>query len=150
MTITFQKEAFFKLMPELPPLFYEHWKATELDPDIMQLDIDWIRYLKMEAAGVLHIMTARLDRDLVGYYFAIVVPRIHCKGALTAYSDMFWVTPLARKGWTGVKLFTYTEKMLRDLGVRKSYIVTKVHLPLTILLKRLKYKFEEKLHAKRL
>lgn len=135
-------------MPELPDLFYEHWKATERDPDIMKLDIDWLRYTQMELAGVLHIMTARADGKLIGYYFAIVSPRIHCKGVLTAFSDMFWLTPAWRKGWTGVKLFTHAGKMLKSLGVCKSYIVTKEHLPLTIIMHRLKYFIAERIYAK--
>ncbi len=153
MAVTFQKELFVQLMPELPPLFFRHWSEVILPKERLPLDPDWARYNLMEAQGNLHIMTARADGRLIGYYFAVVVPNLHCKSALTAYSDMFYVLPEYRgSGWgmcgTGYKLIVEMEKVLRGLGVRKSYLVTKAHLPITIILKRLKYFLVERLYVK--
>ena len=149
MTITFQKEMFLKLMPELPEFFLIHDSEVE-ESDNTPIDVDWQRYLGMEANGLLHIMAARDGKKLIGYYIAMVVPHLHRKHRLCAYSDMFFLLPEYRNGWTGYKLFTETEKMFKSLGVRKSYLVTKVKMPITIMIKRLKYVLIERVHIKML
>lgn len=148
MAITFQKELFRKLMWELPPLFIEHDK--EVGEDEGDIDPDWERYCNMELGGQVHVLTIRDDGRLVGYYISVVAPDLHRKYKLNSYSDMFYLRPEYRFGWTGMRLFTETEKMLNALGVRKSYLVTKVKLPVTIFIKRLKYVLVEKVYAKTL
>lgn len=148
MGVTFQKELFIRLMPELPEIFLEHHEEIEED-HVDPLDPDWPRYMHMEMAGQLHIMTMRADGYLAGYYFAVVVPNLHHKTRLCAYSDMFFVRKDFRMGWYGYRLLAETDKMLATLGVKKSYLVTKEEHPITILLKRLKYVLAERIYTKR-
>lgn len=135
-------------MPELPTLFTEHWKEVALDKDIIELDPDWQGYVLLEVRGILHIITARANGKLIGYYFALVMPNLHYKAVKMSWSDIFFILPEYRRGLTGLKLFTETEKMLKSLGVRKSYVMTKVHLPITIIMKRMAYRFIERIYAK--
>lgn len=151
--ITFQKEAFKSIMPELPALFAEHWEHVALDKKQIQLEPDWEGYLKYEEMGILHVLTVRDDGCLLGYCFALVMNNLHYKSTKMAWSDIFWLSPYYRRsGWgmltVGYKLFRNYDTMLKSLGVRKSFIMTKVHLPLRILMKRLGYKFIEEIHAK--
>lgn len=148
MTITYQKEWFSKIMPELPEIFLEHWKEVGLDRDKVPLDPDWNRYVFMEAQGFLHVTTARDDGRLIGYYVAIIMPHLHYKTSLTAFSDIFYLRPEYRFGLTGYRLFTETEKYLKLLHVQKSYVMTKAHLPINIIMKRLKYKLIERIFTK--
>lgn len=129
-------------------MFLQHWKEIALDQSVIKLDPDWQRYCLMEVQNQLHIMTVREGTKLIGYYFAIVLPHLHYKSSYTAYSDIFYILPEYRRGLAGYKLFRETEKMLKDLGVQKSYVMTKTHLPITMLMKRLKYRFIERIYTK--
>lgn len=146
--ITFKKESFTQLMEELPPLFHEHWLEVARDKKAIPLDMDWKRYIEMDAMGQLHTMTVREDGILVGYFVAIVWTHLHYKTSLTAWSDIFYLHPAYRSGWTGYKLFVHVEAMLKTLGVQKSYVMTKAHLPINIIMKRLKYRLVERVFTK--
>lgn len=148
MKITFQKEPFTGLIPELPELWGRHWDEVALDKEAVPLAPDWAGYTELERVGMLHIMTARADGKLIGYYFAIVRPHLHYRHTLHAFSDIFIILPEYRRGLAGYQLFRETEKMLKALGVRKTYVVTKVHIPLKMLMKRLGYRFIERVYSK--
>ena len=135
-------------MHELPVIFYEHWKEIALDKKVIPLDPDWNRYATMDSQGYLHMMTVRDDGILIGYYLAIVMSHLHYKSSMTAWSDIFYLHPDYRFGWTGYKLFVHTESMLKKLGVQKSYVMTKAHLPINMLMKRLKYRLIERTFTK--
>jgi hypothetical protein len=147
MTITFQKESFTALLPELPELFILHDSEISED-ETTPIDPDWRRYIALEVSGALHVMTVRDGQKLVGYYIAMVMPHLHRKHQLCAYSDLFFIKMAYRNGWAGYKLFVNAEKMLKELGVHKSYLVTKAQYPITIIVKRLKYALVELVHTK--
>lgn len=153
MAITYQKELFGKIMPELPEIFYAHWQEIALEQKVIKLEPDWNRYVALEINKILHVMTVRDDGILVGYYFGLVMPHLHYKSSLTAWSDLFFVLPSYRaagNGMVGVgyQLFKEVEKMLKNLGVQRHYVMTKKHLPLNMLMKRLRYKLVEKIYTR--
>lgn len=147
MAITFQKELFTRLMPELPELFIKH-DAEISEAETTAIDPDWRRYIALEVAGSLHVITVRDGRKLVGYYIGMIMPHLHRKHKLCAYSDLFFILAEYRSGWAGYKLFVEVEKMLKALGVHKSYLVTKHAYPITMIVKRLKYSLVELVHTK--
>lgn len=153
MAITFQKEHFVAIMPALPRLMHDHWKEAYPEYERLPFDPDFPQMAQMDLAGRLHIITARHEGKLVGYFFAAVSNHLHSRKALCAWSDMFYIHPDYRAEGNGLlgagwQLFVEVEKMLRELGVVKCYIVTKAHLPITIILRRLKYFVVEEVHTK--
>jgi len=147
MVLRYQRERFAAIIRELPPLFAAHW--AELGSE-EALSPDWARFAGMDASGNLHCVTARDGEKLAGYFFALVTPSLHYSTILTAYSDGFFLLPEYRKGMNGVKLLTFSEKYLADLGVKKLYLVTRVGHDLTTILARLKYTPFEEIHSKAL
>lgn len=137
-------------MPELPALFQEHYDEVALDKENMKLNPAWGRYIELELSGILHILTVRKDGGLIGYHFNLVYPHLHYADVLCSFSDMFFLRRDCRRGFAGVKLFLENEKMLRALGVRKCFVMTKVHVDVRKIMKRLKYKFIERIFAKKL
>ncbi len=135
-------------MPELPELFLAHYEEIALDKDVIKLDPDWNKYLQLELMGILHIMSVRDAARLIGYHISVVSPHLHYKSTITALSDIFYLLPEYRQGWTGYKLFEETEKMLKALGVVRFYNVTKVHLPINIIMKRRGYRLVDKVYTK--
>ena len=146
--ITFQKESWIDLLPELPAIFLAHWEEVALERTVIPLEPDWERYSRMDLEGVSHMLTVRDDGILVGYYHAIVMPHLHYRSSKTAWSDLIYLHPEYRKGLTGYKMLKHAEKMLKDLGVQRSYLMTKAHLPINILMKRLKYRLVERTFTK--
>ena len=146
--LSFQKERFSDILEELPEIFYRHWEEVALDRTVITLDPDWERYAQLDKMNQLHMMTVRDDGVLIGYFLAFVWPHIHYKSSMTAWSDIFYLMPEYRFGWTGYKLFKHAEKMLKVLGVQKSYVMTKRHIPLNMLMKRLGYRLIEKVYTR--
>jgi hypothetical protein len=149
--IQYQQERFVDLMPELPEIFYKHWNDIALDKDVIPLDPAWDEYMRLEALGMLHIVTARDAGRLVGYVFSLVQPHLHYKKSLTAWTDLMYLRREYTKGFGIFRyagLIRHSEKMLRDLGVQKRYLMTKVYHDLTPLFARLGYRFIEKISAK--
>jgi hypothetical protein len=149
--LSYQKELFIDLMPELPEIFYKHWQDIALDKDKIPLNPAWNEYMRVEANGMLHICTARDEGRLIGYVFTLVHPHLHYKQSLTAYTDLMYLRREYTKGFGIFRyagLIRHSEKMLRDLGVQKRYLMTKVYHDLTPLFERLGYRFIEKISAK--
>ncbi len=116
VTPEFQWERFAAVAHELPPLFVEHWREVERHQDTIPLAIDWDRYYAMDIQGFLRILTVRSDGRLVGYVFVILGPHLHYVTTPWANVDMFWLDPLFRQGWTGVKLFKELTRGVKAAG----------------------------------
>ena len=76
-------------------------------------------YQVMEEAKALHITTARLGGELVGYALYLLSPDMHSQGQLTAHSDAFFLAPQQRRGWAGRDLLRAAEEQLRARGVTR-------------------------------
>jgi GNAT superfamily N-acetyltransferase len=146
-------EKFHAIAHELPLLFHEHWRELALNQDVVPLDPDFDKFYRLDIEGVLHVLTARAGGELVGYLFLLVGPGLHYKSTLLAHVDMFFLDPVYRQGWTGVKLFKRLIADARTLGVVNLTLATKIHFMdnrVTKLLQRLGFKPIETVHAMRL
>lgn len=127
-------------MPEFPPLFCAHYDEIALDKDRMELSPAWKQYVNLEYSGVLHILTVRDSGKLVGYHFNLVYPHLHYSAVLCSFSDMFYLAkPYRKGGWGYIKFFAANEEMLRSMGVKKLFVMTKLHKSMLAVMKRLKY-----------
>lgn len=139
--IKFAVETWDAMLPEAEAIFPIHWQELAVDKDKIKLAIDNDRYRAMEAGGILHVLTVRSDRRLVGYYVAFLLPHVHYKEAgLMAFTDFYFILPKFREGGSGAKLFVEAEKTLRARGVTKAYLSCKVHQDHTELFERLGWK----------
>lgn len=146
--ITYQVERWAFLRREMLPLLVQHWKEIALNHTDVPLDIDHERYDALDESGALHIVTVRKDGELIGYHVAMVSGHLHYKSTLHAITDVYWVHPNHRAGFTGIRLFQHVEREMKALGVRKLFTGTKVHLDMSPLFERLGYRRVEYLYAK--
>jgi hypothetical protein len=108
-------ERFHAIAHELPPLFVEH--GREISPDV-PLDIDWDQYYALDVTGVLQVLTARVPTgQLVGYIFVTVARPLNHKQQLWATATMYWLDPVYRQGWTGVRMFKQLVEGCRGMKV---------------------------------
>lgn len=145
--ITYQTESFKAFMPEFKEVIPAHYEELSVTKEF-ELDPDWDRYIALEDAGILKVITCRNDSELIGYIIFFIQPHIHYKQCFTAFEDIYYLKKEYRKGRTGIKMFKFAEEYLKSIGVQRVLYGTKVHLDNSRLFEYLGYKFFEKLYGK--
>lgn len=150
--LTFQKETYVSLLPELPAVHQQHWEDIALDKNAIKLNPRYDEYLAYDSIGKLHCMVARDGGKLAGYFFMLVFPHLHYGQSLTAFADIYYLKREYRRDFAVVArlrgLIRATEQMCRDLHVQKVYITSKNYLDLTAVLAKEGYRFIETVHSK--
>lgn len=127
--LTFQVETWPELERDGAEIFKVHYDELALHKAAMPMGLDNAIYLEFERLGLLLVLTARKDKQLVGYFVAILIHHHpHNKdGGRVATTDMFYILPEHRRGGAGARLLMAAEKELRARGVKKASISTKIH-----------------------
>lgn len=136
-----------KFIDELEKIFPEHYDELCVTKDFA-LEPDYDAYRRMAAAGMLRTITCRCDGELIGYIVFIVQPHLHYKSCMTAFEDIYYVKKEYRKGRVGIRLFQYAESVLKQRGVKRIIMHTKIHLDNSRLFEYLGYKHTDKLYTK--
>lgn len=137
-------EDFLEELKTLIPAHYDELCVTKDFP----LMPDYAAYEQMRKAGMLRCITCRVDEELVGYAIFIVQPHLHYKTCRTAFEDIYYLRPSHRRGRIGIRLFQYAEHVLRQIGVDRIIMHTKVHLDNSKIFEYLGYKHTDKLYTK--
>jgi GNAT superfamily N-acetyltransferase len=142
-------QRFNEIAHELPPLLTEHLREVSS----VEISPDWDRYYAWDVNGMLRILTVRDRGTLVGYLFLLLSPHIDSKTTLRAHAEKFWLDPLYRQGWTGVKLFKEAIRAAAEWGAKELSVPVELHIMdgrLENLLKRLGFRPVETIFARRL
>lgn len=145
-----QVEPWSQAVEEMEELFPAHWAELARFQDKIALKCDRERYAALEQAGALLLITARVDKKLIGYFVAFLFPHPHYFGSgLWAMTDMYFVLPEYRTG-TGLKLFVAFEEMARAKGVTQAVTSCKVHEDHSEFLLKLGWSWTDKTFQKHL
>lgn len=127
--IRFQSEDVHSFLRDGEKIFPLHFKELALNQEKIPLDMDFALYRDLYRKQLLHIVTARTEKEMVGYHLAIVVTHHPHNASAGPYAttDMFYILPEHRKGGTGAKLLIAAEVALTKLGVKRMAISTKLH-----------------------
>lgn len=98
----------------LADIVARHWAEVGMHKEDVPLAVDWERYYRLEADGILKLMAARQDDRLVGYASFLVMPHMHYSTTLHAMNDAIYVDPDVRG--VGIKLIRAAEKALAELA----------------------------------
>jgi GNAT superfamily N-acetyltransferase len=133
------------------PLLEEHYAELATVPDIMLLKPDVERYQTLEAAGNLFaigMFDAHVDggETLVGYSVNIVCTNLHYGDLLICQNDLLFVRKSHRRGMTGMRLITATERAAKDRGVKMMLWHAKPGTTLDRMLPKLGYEPFETIH----
>jgi GNAT superfamily N-acetyltransferase len=144
-----QVEAWKDALPELLNLFPLLWEDVAVDKDKFRAQCDQSKYAALDQMGILHLVTAREAKRLVGYFLVFVQENAHYKGqGLMAFTDMYFLLPDYRGGGNGLKLFSFMEKTLREKGVVKIYSSHKNHREHEQMFKFLGYQPTDTIYSK--
>lgn len=150
MTVSFQKERFEPVWRDAQALFRDHWNEIAEMKDVNRLDPDVDEYKKLERVGYLHVMTARDDGRLVGYYACFVKRNLHYRSVVVGSDDLYFVHPAYRGTGVGVRLFLAAEQMQRDANAVLAVLKDKVAHSHEALFAKLGYEKMENVYWKKL
>jgi len=132
---------------ELSELYQDHYEELSVTKEF-QLNPDYESYDRLAQAGMLRVITCRVDGNLAGYIIFFIQPHMHYKDCLTAFEDIYYISKPYRKGRIGIKLFQYAEEVLKGIGVNRIIYGTKIHLDNSRLFEYLGYKHTDKVYTK--
>lgn len=113
--ITFQEETYIKVKDDIKALLFSHWEELRvLNSSQVLLEPNWDIYKFLFDKNSLHIVTARDNKKLIGYYISIITPLLHYKNTLAAENDVLYLQKKYRKGLTGYKLIKFAIKQLKQ------------------------------------
>jgi hypothetical protein len=145
--IRFAVEDYFDVIEDMKPLLAAHYHEIAWYQDKIPFDPDWERYAAMAELGIIHIVTARDDERLIGYFVSLVSPGMHYKQTLYALNDVLWLHPDYRGGTTAYKMFQYAFVQLKALGVDCISIHMKTDAPFEKLCQKLGMQKQEYLYS---
>jgi GNAT superfamily N-acetyltransferase len=145
--VIYAVEDYLAVLPELRGLYPAHWAEIALDHDAIKLDPDYESYERMANAGILHLVTARNDGELVGYHLSMIHPHLHYRASLTCFTDVFYLKPEYRQGMIGYRLLKTFRDSAKARGVQKIYMGTKLARDIGPLLARLGFTPIERLYS---
>lgn len=118
------------------------------------LDLDFAQYIRLNEAGVLQVLTARVDGQLVGYLFATIGAHLNFAATVFSTAHMYYLTPAARRGWNGVKLFREWIRAAENSSVRVLQVAETLRVRgkhdkrVAVLFKYLGFKMMERSYTK--
>lgn len=147
--ITYQVEEYADVLAEVQPFLRQHADELATHPD-MTLSPAYGTYAESAGKGLLHIVTARVEGQLVGYHVSFLSGHLHYENSLTAYTDVYYLAEEHRRGWEGIHLQRFVEESLAAKGVERIYTTTTKKLNRGRVLEYLGYEECETMYAKRI
>lgn len=127
--IKFAVENYSDIIEEMKPLLEAHYHEIAWYQDKIELNPDYEKYAQMADAGLVHIVSARDEGKLIGYFVSMVIPGMHYKSTLYALNDVLFVHPDYRGSSTAYRMFKYAFEQLKSMGVDVITIHMKTDAP---------------------
>jgi len=147
MAVRFVVETFAAVQKEAEPLCSAHWDETEaaMYGDRAGVPLSVPMFESMEAAGILHIVTARDDEGrLAGYAAFCLSENMAMPGRVQASNLGLYLAPgMRRDPFLALKLLRWAEASLKERGVYCVAYISPVSRPCDALYRRLGAKMTE-------
>lgn len=137
--ITAHVENFEKNLPVLIDIIPIHYEELALNKEKVPLSPQYHIYTNAEQKGELLFVTLRKLGKLVGYFIGFIAPGLHYSTCLTCNMDIFYVLPEHRGDGAGLQLFKFVEKELKNRGVQRLFVGSKMHKDASWLFEKLGY-----------
>lgn len=135
------------MVKEALPLLHRHAEEIE-DKRLGPLDPDWDVLYAWERSGMFQVLTVRDEGLLVGYCGWMIFTHPFFRTKKLARTQLFWLSPDYRSGWTGYNMFRISRDAFKAIGVdRVDYIPKDWYAAdrggVAVLFKRLKAERDE-------
>lgn len=148
MTVEYKIESVTDCLEEIKPLLEDHYKEVAMYQDKILLNPDYEQYIELDAAGMVHLVTARDEGTLIGYFISFILPHMHYQDHKYAVNDILFIEESYRKAEVGLKLFQFVEEALKEEGVSVIIIHMKTAIPFDSLCLGLGYDYAERNYSK--
>jgi hypothetical protein len=145
--VSYQEDDWLANLDDLKEIIKDHYDELSVTKDF-PLDPAWDSYEQLLKNGGLKFITCKDDGKLVGYIIYFIAPHLHYKTCLTAFEDIYYLKKEYRKGRTGIRMFQFADKLLKNQGIHRVIYNTKVHSDNSSLFEYLGYKFVDKVFTK--
>jgi len=139
LKINYTQEFLSDVKDEVVFLIQDHFNEVYPVREVFELDMDWDLYGQLENLGLLKIFTARDDGRLVGYLWVILSPNLHSRGSMLACDDGLYVAKSYRGQAVAKDLVRFTERCLKEDGIKVFHIVGTTEKPIDSFVKRMGY-----------
>ena len=151
MGITYQTEQIKDFILEFDKLLKPHMAEINVTQRLgFEFKTDYDKYVRMQDAGALTVVTCRDNEKLIGYCVMSVMQHIRYMSCKLAKEDLYYIVPEYRGKGLGKQLFIETEKVLKEQGVNQIIFTTKTYSDNSHIFEKLGYEFFEKLFTKRI
>ena len=99
-----------EVIAELEGLVIDHWE--EVGPFQFDFLVDWSKYCAMDVVGMVSMITARIDGQMVGYAIYLIDAHTHFATTTFAKQDALYIQPAHRGNGAGAGLLKYSEEIL--------------------------------------
>lgn len=134
--------------PAVVDLFHSHWSEIALNKDLMKLKPLLDKYYQLEDNGMLIIIGAYLDNELVGYSVNFLNPHIHYGDLWICANDIVFIREDLRKTGIGIALLQHTEQVAKERGAQMMCWHVKQNTALSALLPRMGYGVQDIVFSK--
>lgn len=117
-------------------LLAENWAETGFDFDLRP-DVEMVR--RLQDAGLLFVLAAFDDDELIGYSSAMVIPHTYNPAIICCNSDALFVRRPWRKTSIGARLIAETERVGAQRGAVRMLWHTRAGTPLAAMLAKRGY-----------
>lgn len=138
------------LVPELEAIWNAYYATTPAHTGTPPYDFDWNSYFRLDALGILKIITARKEGRLVGFILYMVTHHLHHRTTLMGVSDGIGVDMTVRGEGVGRGLLAKGEEVLRGLGCTSITHSYRLCYGTTPLFEKLGFEAIEHVYQKRL
>lgn len=125
MTYNIQEENTYRVASECLSLGRDHYNEVESKSKAIPYDADQKMINMMLDAGMISIVTARLDGKLVGYYASLCGPDFQTKTTITKEIGIY-VAPAHRGQGLFKQMLDKTEAIAKERGIKLMLIMFKV------------------------
>lgn len=146
--LQYNVETFVAFLKDAKDLLIEHWNEIAEDKESVLLHPDFDRYIALEQAGNLLVVTIRDSGMLVGYCIMMLGEHLHYTDLECANNDVIYLAPKYRRGRAGLELIKFLEKQLP--GYMATWHVKIKHPQLGKILEYLGYEAFEIVYKKRI
>lgn len=125
----FALEAFASWHQEAAPLFAAHWQLVGRHKDLIKLELDVARWLKLEREGIVVAFSARAGWKLIGYALYLATPSLNYLGHTFAYCHAIYIEPAELAGFKALRLrrfIDFCDAEFRRRGCTKSIVHMKM------------------------
>jgi L-amino acid N-acyltransferase YncA len=137
--ITYQLESWADYRRDVQDLWQEHYDELAMNKRKAMKPHEAF-YMEAEKAGIMQLLTVRADGKLVGYCIMFIKPHPHYADVLVGFEDTYYLRKEYRKGMTGVRIITKSEKYCKDRGCREIVFMEIASKETASIFQHLKYK----------